>query len=165
MSVKSVKAKMKIDRQSPSFRRVRRRRISRQNITAQRLSRADITPRVKSAVEAITSNKSSSNNVHLLENNISKFPPGTDHVVGINARLDNNSSQEIGMDEIMWDSGHIKTTWTPARLMIEWDIPRPKINVEPHSIEITLRRRHRIKISYIPPDKVVAHRKKVDRTV
>ena len=67
------------------------------------------------------------------------------------------------MPQIDWTPGSLTIDWNNQQLEIEWEgIERPTVHVEPHSVEIFLRNRNSVKISFVPDGNFPGEKRKVD---
>lgn len=156
MNVKTIKAEMKVERRPASYNRVQKRRVVKKARRSQpQKSHSMISNPVKEIAQRIISDKNSKR-IHVLENNISKLSPGADPINGINAQIMEDGDRDE--THMVWDPGFIRTTWTRPRMIVEWEIKRPKITVEPHSVKITPRRKGSVRADYRPKILKMANR-------
>ena len=79
----------------------------------------------------------------------------------------NLGSMPQSSPEVEWDIGTIQIEWSNHELNIDWDMDdyRPKITVDPHSVEIRVHNARDVKITYLDKGDVHERGKKVDKKV
>lgn len=59
-------------------------------------------------------------------------------------------AQSVRSAAMEWDMGSMQINWELSKMDVSWDISNPKIEVEPHEIEIKMKRYPRLIISLNP---------------
>ncbi len=73
------------------------------------------------------------------------------HKTGSTLKPTNVNPEPQPLPEVTWTPGSLTIEWDIQDLEIDWEgVGKPNISVEPHSVEIFLRNRPSIKITYVP---------------
>lgn len=159
LRIKQQRPTMKVDRENPTF------KISRENVRRQVRRRlgGNVSPEFRRRAELRTYNAlKQMSGLSGKKNELAKMSALEQNMASIELAQIEKAQYETPLEETMhaaemdspqieWNEGHLSIEWSDYVLEIDWeDIGMPQIDVEPYSVEVSIRNQPVIRLRMNP---------------